>query len=112
MIEINKETIESIEWEQKLLLAFAYSYNTEPDDPMASDNVYDFTVRILKDLKEQNKILWDLCTVAPEVFKDPEEAWLFTSCHFPKTEEIQKWVKERRIEVKAMNEDYNQRKLK
>ena len=104
-MEINKETIASIEWEQKLLLAFAYSYNTE-DEPMASDNVYDFTVKILKGLKDQHRKLWDMSTVYPEVFKDPAEAWLYTSSHFPKTAEVEKWASQRRIEVNFMKTDY------
>jgi NAD-dependent DNA ligase len=86
--------LEELEWEQRFLLTAAYSYNTE-DNPMLSDEVYDYTVKLLSVMKVRSPKLWEESSVYPEVFKDPEEAWTYTSTHFPTNEEIAGWLTER-----------------
>ena len=89
---------ELIEWEQKLLLIFAQSYNTE-DNPMVSDALYDYSVHVLQDLKAKYPEEWELSRMYPEVFQAPDQAWTFTSQHFPVNEEIAEWMLERKVQV-------------
>jgi len=88
-------TSEMIEWEQKLTLIFAYSYNTE-DEPMVEDMIYDYGIARLKSIKDTHPGSWAKSRVYPGIFLDPEEAWRYTSVHFPKTEEIGRWLLERK----------------
>tara|TARA_R110000868_G_scaffold61189_14_gene186091 strand:- start:1526 stop:1819 length:294 start_codon:yes stop_codon:yes gene_type:complete len=85
--------LEELEWEQRFLLTAAHSYNTE-DNPMVSDLVYDYTVRVLQGIKVKQPEVWASSSVYPEVFKDPEEAWTYTSSHFPVNDEIVGWLAE------------------
>ena len=88
-----------IEWEQKLLLMLAQSYNTE-ENPMASDAIYDYSVSVLQDLKARYPEEWQQSSMYPQVFQDPEQAWTFTSQHFPVNEEIAEWIVVRKVQVK------------
>jgi len=88
-------TVEMIEWEQKLTIIHAYSYNTE-DNPMADDMIYDYGIARLKSIKDMHPESWELSSMYPEVFLDKEEAWRYTSSHFPKNEEISAWLEERK----------------
>ena len=88
-------TSEMIEWEQKLTIIHAYSYNTE-DNPMASDMIYDYGIARLKSMKDMHPDSWAKSRMYPDVFLDEEEAWRYTSVHFPKTEEIGRWLVERK----------------
>jgi len=97
---MNKFTAQDLEWEQRFLLTAAHSYNTE-DNPMVSDLVYDYTVRVLRRIQEDQPEVWASSSVYPEVFKDPEEAWTYTSSHFPVNDEIAGWLVKRKKDNKA-----------
>ena len=88
-------TVEMIEWEQKLTITMAYSYNTE-DNPMTEDMIYDYGIARLHSIKNMYPESWELSTMYPEIFLDSEEAWRYTSSHFPKNEEIAGWLEERK----------------
>ena len=89
-----------IPWEQKLLLIAAYSYNTE-ENPMMSDAVYDYTTRQLQQLKAQYPSEWASNSIYPDIFLDPDEAWKYTSQHFPINEEIHEWMVLRKKQVEV-----------
>jgi len=91
-------TLEMIEWEQKLLLILAYSYNTE-DNPMASDMIYDYGVARLKSIKDMHPTVWAESKVSSRVFLDPDEAWRYTSSHFPTTPEVICWFEQHKKSV-------------
>ena len=92
--------LKDLEWEQRFLLTAAHSYNSE-DEPMVSDAVYDFTVKVLQGIKVNHPELWASSSIYPEVFKDPEDAWTYTSSHFPVNDEIAGWLAERKNEREA-----------
>jgi NAD-dependent DNA ligase len=97
----DKEVQEMIEWEQKLVLIFGYSYNID-EHPTVTDEIYDYGIKRLLMLKRRHPQDWCESTVCPEVFLDPEEAWSYTSSHFPANAEIAKWVDERKLERSKM----------
>lgn len=79
-----------IETAQEWLLAAAYSYNHEEVE-FASDWIYDASVRELQRYKDRYPEQWALSPVCPEVFIH-DDAWQYTSQHFPKNEEVKGWL--------------------
>lgn len=84
-------TVEALQWEQQLMLMFAYSYNND-EHPMTSDAIYDYGTVRLQRIKQEHPEVWLASSIYPEVFLDPDEAWLYTSSHFPATQEIKDWT--------------------
>lgn len=102
---------EMIEWERKWLLMAAFSYNTE-ENAYFSDMVYDFAVSHTKKLKDRYPDEWKACDYYRDIFDDEEEAWTYTSQHFPINDEIKDNYLSYRDFVEQTKKEHEERKCR
>jgi NAD-dependent DNA ligase len=86
-------TLSELESDQRFILAAGYAYNTGKE--WVSDATYDAGIHFLQTMRDRYPDLWNQSSVYPEVFIE-DEAWTYTSQHFPQDDVVRGWYEDYR----------------
>lgn len=84
-------TLKDIESDQRFILATGYAYNNGIE--WISDRTYDLGIRYLMRVRDEHYDLWCQSKVYPDIFID-DNAWTYTSQHFPNNDVVKGWYEE------------------